>query len=97
MKTLLLLLTITLLGASSCDDPISLDSLCIIELPPEDPVKKDVIICWVDKEKGEGFTLSELNDRFSINEVDLRKVTEALNQCQNKETNSNTSSFTMMR
>lgn len=94
MRTLLLFITIALLGASSCKDPISLNSLCIINLTQGEQVKKDDIICWTDKEKGEGFTLGELQDRFSVDEVDLRKITEALNQCQTTEATTNINSFT---
>ena len=83
----LIILGLLLMGQDSCNEPINLDSLCIIELP-EGEIAKDQIICWVDKEKGEGFTLEQLNGGFHINEVDLRKITERLNECE-KETNAN--------
>jgi hypothetical protein len=91
-----LFVLIGLMGASSCNDPITVDSLCIIDLPVEGPVDLDTKICWISKEEKIGFTLRELNNRYSIDEVDLRKITDRLNECQKAE-NSPTSLHTIPR
>ena len=90
-KILLSILSIFLLGIGACDTELSLDSLCILEIPEGNDVKLDQIVCWVDKEEGIGYTIREVNEFFALNEVDLRKITDRLNECQKLEKTISTS------
>ena len=85
MRLSLIVLCAFLLGIGACDGELSLDSLCILEIPEGQHVSMDTKVCWVDKEKSQGFTLKEIHSFFSLNETDLRKITDRLNECQKLE------------
>ena len=67
--------------AASCESAPKgepLKSLCILDFKAQ--------VCWVDKEKSEGFKFSEMNDCpftgcwFGIDETDLKRIQSGLNK-----------------
>ena len=73
-----------IMSNSSCATGRPIESLCIFDFPVDQPIFPDQKVCWVNKEKNEGFTMEELleEDFFGMSGDDLKKIFDKLNECK---------------
>lgn len=77
-KYIVFTLFMFVLGAA-CGTGLKIDSLCIMD-PGEG-------MCWVNKGQGKGIKISEMENFYALNEADLKKVVDKLNECKSKPDN----------